>query len=245
LQGPAAGQRENQNPLFPREPVRKEKQNPAQAESQAPVPGGGDDPPFQVAVTQREAEKVFSTFQVAKICRVAPVTIIRWAESGKLASYKTPGGHRRIVERDLLAFLERHGLPHGSLDGTSSPRILIIDDEMLVRRQMQKALKASGLECACETSSDGIDALLRFGYFHPQLVVLDINIPWVDGLEICRRLRAFEPTRQVKVIVVTGYLSDSDREEIVAAGADEILFKPFEPEQFLAIITRALGLQPS
>jgi len=185
--------------------------------------------------------KVFSTFQAAKICRVAPVTIIRWIEAGKLTSYKTPGGHRRIREQDLLAFMENHGLPRYLAEEVSRPKILIIDDEMVVRKFIQKSLESSDLECECETSGDGIDALLKIGLFQPDVLILDINIPWVDGLEICRRIRNNEATQQIKVITITGFLSDEDKGEIINSGANYLLFKPFDVDQLLALTAKALG----
>lgn len=185
--------------------------------------------------------KVFSTFQAAKICHVAPVTIIRWIEAGRLESYKTPGGHRRIREKDLVKFIEDNGLPRYTAGGISTPRILVVDDEMVVRRFIQKSLEESVLECICEFSNDGIDALMKMGIFQPHVMVLDVNIPWVDGLEICRRIRANENTRQIKIIVITGFLNDDDRDEILAAGADHLLFKPFDEGQLLEMVSKALG----
>lgn len=185
--------------------------------------------------------KVFSTFQAAKICHVAPVTIIRWIEAGRLDSYKTPGGHRRIREADLVKFIEENGLPRYTAGGISTPRVLVVDDEMVVRRFIQKTLEESVLECVCEFSNDGIDALLKLGIFQPHVMVLDVNIPWVDGLEICRRVRGNENTRQVKIIVITGFLNDNDREEIVNAGADHLLFKPFDEGQLLDLVSRSAG----
>jgi excisionase family DNA binding protein len=185
--------------------------------------------------------KVFSTFQAAKICHVAPVTIIRWIEAGRLESYKTPGGHRRIREKDLVKFIEENGLPRYTAGGISTPRVLVVDDEMVVRRFIQKSLEESVLECICEFSNDGIDALMKLGIFQPHVMVLDVNIPWVDGLEICRRIRANENTRQMKIIVITGFLNDDDRDEILAAGADHLLFKPFDENQMLDMVSKALG----
>ena len=185
--------------------------------------------------------KVFSTFQAAKICHVAPVTIIRWIEAGRLESYKTPGGHRRIREQDLVKFIEENGLPRYSAGGISTPRVLVVDDEMVVRRFIQKSLEESVLESICEFSNDGIDALMKLGIFQPHVMVLDVNIPWVDGLEICRRIRSNENTRQIKIIVITGFLNDDDREEILAAGADHLLFKPFDEGQLLDMVSQALG----
>ena len=185
--------------------------------------------------------KVFSTFQAAKICHVAPVTIIRWIEAGRLVSYKTPGGHRRIRESDLVKFIEDNGLPRYTASGISTPRVLVVDDEMVVRRFIQKTLEESVLECICEFSNDGIDALMKLGIFQPHVLVLDVNIPWVDGLEICRRIRGSENTRQVKIIVITGFLNDNDRDEIIEAGADNLLFKPFDESQLLDAVTKAVG----
>jgi excisionase family DNA binding protein len=185
--------------------------------------------------------KVFSTFQAAKICHVAPVTIIRWIEAGRVVSYKTPGGHRRIREPDLVKFIEDNGLPRYSAGGISTPRVLVVDDEMVVRRFIQKSLEESTLDCICEFSNDGIDALMKLGIFEPHLMVLDVHIPWVDGLEICRRVRANENTRQMKIVVITGFLNDNDREEIVKAGADHLLFKPFDEAQLLDTVSKVLG----
>ena len=115
------------------------------------------------------------------------------------------------------------------------PRVLVVDDEDAVRRALGRALELEGY--VVEQASDGQEALERIGRSVPDVVVLDVLMPNIDGLETCRRLRSLELS--VPVLMLTARDAVSDRVEGLDAGADDYLVKPFALAELLARV-RAL-----
>ncbi|MEU0845545.1 response regulator transcription factor [Streptomyces sp. NPDC005962] len=119
--------------------------------------------------------------------------------------------------------------------GDQPARILIVDDEPAVREALQRSLAFEGY--ATETAVDGVDALEKAGTYDPELIVLDVLMPRMDGLTAARRLRATGVT--VPVLMLTARDTVGDRVTGLDAGADDYLVKPFELDELLARI-RAL-----
>ncbi len=109
-------------------------------------------------------------------------------------------------------------------------QVLLVDDDAGVLRAIERALVLHGFEV--QTSSDGSDALRLLAARAPDVVVLDVSMPHVDGLEVCRRLRAAgDPT---PVLMLTARVAVGDRVAGLDAGADDYLVKPFALEELLA-----------
>ncbi|MGW3568841.1 response regulator transcription factor [Streptomyces sp. NPDC000941] len=119
--------------------------------------------------------------------------------------------------------------------GDQPARILIVDDEPAVREALQRSLAFEGY--LTETALDGLDALEKVGAYDPELIVLDVLMPRMDGLTAARRLRATGVT--VPVLMLTARDTVGDRVTGLDAGADDYLVKPFELDELLARI-RAL-----
>ncbi|MGR3935375.1 response regulator transcription factor [Streptomyces sp. BRA346] len=119
--------------------------------------------------------------------------------------------------------------------GDQPARILIVDDEPAVLEALQRSLAFEGY--ATETAVDGLDALEKVGTYDPELIVLDVLMPRMDGLTAARRLRATGVT--VPVLMLTARDTVGDRVTGLDAGADDYLVKPFELDELLARI-RAL-----
>jgi two-component system KDP operon response regulator KdpE len=113
-------------------------------------------------------------------------------------------------------------------------RILVVDDEEQIRRALQRALAARGYQA--EVAVDGEDALSTFGAFAPDVVVLDLNLPGIDGLEVTRRLRSWS---QVPILVLSVREDEADKVAALDLGADDYLTKPFGVPELLARV-RAL-----
>ncbi|MFC9223307.1 response regulator transcription factor [Streptomyces hygroscopicus] len=114
-------------------------------------------------------------------------------------------------------------------------RILIVDDEPAVREALRRSLVFEGY--ATETAVDGLDALDKVGSYDPELIVLDVLMPRMDGLTAARRLRATGAT--LPILMLTARDTVGDRVTGLDAGADDYLVKPFELDELLARI-RAL-----
>ena len=110
--------------------------------------------------------------------------------------------------------------------------VLIADDSMLIRRLIEAAVTDRGHETI--SVEDGAAAWTAFEREHPSLVILDWQMPELDGLEVCRRIRTSPWTRDTFVLVVTGRIEGDDVVHALDAGADDYLFKPFTPPSITA-----------
>ena len=111
-------------------------------------------------------------------------------------------------------------------------RILVADDTESVRSLFQKLLLADGHDVV--SAADGAASLEAVQHHHPDVILLDVTMPRVDGLEVCRRLKADPATRLTPVVLVTGQTDLSDRIRGIEAGADEFLSKPVHPHELRA-----------
>jgi two-component system KDP operon response regulator KdpE len=113
-------------------------------------------------------------------------------------------------------------------------RVLVVDDEAGIRRALQRALSARDYEV--QTASDGSEAIAAAEVFAPDLIVLDLNLPELDGMEVCRRVREWS---SVPILVLSVREDESDKVEALDLGADDYLTKPFGIDELLARV-RAL-----
>jgi excisionase family DNA binding protein len=175
-------------------------------------------------VAQAKTKTIFTTHEVSRLLQVNPRSVINWIEQSLLPSYRTPGGHRRIRRDDLLAFLRKHQIPTPAslVDGTFN--ILIVDDEEDIAGMLKTYFqRQGGYEVAC--ASDGISALIEVGRIRPDLLILDIMIPGVDGVEVCRRIKA-NSDNKTAIIAISGV--DTNQKDILQAGADAFMLKPVD-----------------
>jgi len=115
---------------------------------------------------------------------------------------------------------------------TAPPRVLVADDDPIVRLLVVAVLAELGLET--EVASNGADAWRLFEEWQPELVVLDVDMPIVDGLEVCRRIRELDVDREVFVLFLAGRDRPEELEALLDAGADEFIAKPMSPEDLRA-----------
>ena len=118
---------------------------------------------------------------------------------------------------------------------TRAARILLVDDELPIQRALAPLLRSRGYEV--DVASSGSDALNAIAARSPDLVVLDLGLPDLEGTEVCRRVRT---TSKMPIIVLTARGSDTDKVEALDLGADDYVTKPFSPEELLARIRVAL-----
>ncbi len=118
------------------------------------------------------------------------------------------------------------------------PRVLIVEDEPEANRLLCMLLELKG--CLTESAHDGAEALASVERDPPDLIFLDLMLPDVDGLELCRQLKSLGPTAKTPVVVVTARLSDENRAQSFAAGADHFISKPYLPDQIFHALETAL-----
>jgi DNA-binding response OmpR family regulator len=128
---------------------------------------------------------------------------------------------------------------HSSELDIAEGRVLLVEDDTEIADVLRRSLRNEGYEV--RTSADGIEALDVAAGFFPDLVVLDLGLPRLDGVEVCRRLRA---DSDVPILMLTARSETEDRVEGLDSGADDYLAKPFERRELLARIRALLRRRP-
>jgi excisionase family DNA binding protein len=187
-------------------------------------------------------EQLLTSSEVGELLQVNPSSVKKWVDDGLLAAFRTPGGHRRIRVADLVDFLGAHKMPiPRDLLASARRRVLVVDDDLVVLKAIARGLKRFSDRIDVATSANGIDALVLVGSFQPHVVLLDIFMPGIDGLEVCRRLKKNPETRGVGVIVVSNHLTSALRKKALEAGALQCLEKPVDVERLASTILQSEG----
>ena len=176
----------------------------------------------------------FTTFEISEICEVNPTTVQNWVKEGKLKAYATPGGHRRIRRQDLIRFMKAFGMPiPAELNGPAS-YIIIVDDEKEMVDLLTEVMLSGAEEIEVSGAQNGVDALLMIGERNPDLLILDIMMPGMNGIEVCQKLKSGGSTRNLKIVAITGDHDPTTRDRVLTAGADLFFAKPFDMVRFRA-----------
>jgi excisionase family DNA binding protein len=188
-------------------------------------------------VKPRKPRQTITTGQAARHLEVSVPTIRRWIRAGRLSGFTTAGHHARIGVAVFEDFLARHGMPPYR-PSRAEVRILVVDDEPDVLDTVVELLAADPRGFKLETAVDGYEALIKVGIFKPTLLVLDAFMPQLDGVRVCRRIKAEPETRPVKILGITGYLDAIP--SLIEAGADACLAKPLDVRQLRQQLDRLL-----
>lgn len=172
--------------------------------------------------------KKLTTWQISRMLGVSDQSVSNWVDSGQLPAGKTPGGHRRVESDDLIDFLKRQNLRIPPELLPAIPTILIVDDEPEVTRWMSMILVAKHPQCRILIAHDGFAAGEMVMAEHPQLVILDLYMPGIDGFEVCRRIKSDERTRGISVLAITAHPSEEAQRAILDAGAQALMAKPID-----------------
>jgi len=189
-----------------------------------------------------EEKDYYTIPEAAKFCAVGRTTMWRWVKSGYLKASMTLGGQHRILKSELESVLAERGAysipasekaPEPEFLGRrlSPGKILIVDDDPNIRKILARFLSGGNYEV--EVASDGFGAGARAMDFKPDLLVLDLVMPGMDGFEVCRRIKKNPRTSHIKVLAITGYDDGENRARIMKAGADGYMAKPIEMESLL------------
>ena len=120
----------------------------------------------------------------------------------------------------------------------SAPRVLIVDDNAMNVTVAQVVLSADGFDI--ESAADADEAVHKIDLFRPDLILMDIQLPGVDGLELTRRLKAEPSTRQIVIVAFTAFAMQGDEEKIRAAGCNGYISKPIDVNSFAAQVRSLL-----
>jgi len=175
---------------------------------------------------------VFTTGEAAKICKVSQQTIIRCFDNGSLKGFRVPGSRfRRIPRHELFSFMRDNGIPTDALE-SGKRKALIVDDDQDLVELLADAFSRDG-RFDVKTANNGFDAGMLVKEFRPDVVVLDIMLPDINGKEVCQRVRGDKTLEQVKIICISGMVEQDKVADLRAAGADDFMQKPFQVDKLL------------
>lgn len=184
-------------------------------------------------------KEYYTTIQTSKLLGVSVRTVQLWVENGTLEAWKTAGGHRRIVAKSVDDYILKQTAGNSN---TSSKRILIVEDNPTVCKFYEAAIKSWNLPIEIVIKQDGFDGLVEIGRQTPDLLIADIYMPGMDGLQMIRSLYKSEQMASDRIIVISGLTS----EEITERGgvpADVTFFhKPVNVEALKSSILSKLSL---
>ena len=188
--------------------------------------------------------EILTVSQAGKYCRVSPKTIINWIDAGHLKAYKTVGGHRRIKKEDLDQFLKEKGMPLPEEAKVEERRkILVVDDDKIIVETIVQALEEDEYGYEMISASDGFEAGLQVSHFKPDLLILDIMMPDINGYEVCQKVKSSPETKDTKIIVLSAYLDDEAFRQMKEYGADACFSKPLPLEQLKFEVAKLFGLK--
>jgi excisionase family DNA binding protein len=189
---------------------------------------------------------VFTTFETAKLCHVSPLSIINWVNAGRLPAFRTPGGHRRIRREDLVTFMRDSGIPLPSdlQEGSGKHKVLIIDGESGIREVLGEHLSTRSTSYEVLTAADGFEAGRMVATAKPEVVLLDLKMPGLDGFQTCRTIKADPETSSTIVIAMTGYYTPETEARILECGAIRCFAKPVELSTLSSFIDSVFNQPP-
>lgn len=186
--------------------------------------------------SKRPLKRYLTTGKVGEMLEVSPAAIKKWIQQGKLAAFRTPGGHFRILADEFERFQKTHGFGTGAGEPL---RVLVVDDQADVE-VLVASLRASHPRAQLETAANGFEGLLKVGTFRPDVLLLDLGLPGMDGFEVCRQIKRDPVIRDTKVVVMAARLLDAEP-RAMDAGADGFLSKPFEAATVDGLLRRLLA----
>jgi excisionase family DNA binding protein len=185
---------------------------------------------------------VFTTGEAAKICKVSQQTIIRCFDSGQLKGFRVPGSRFRRIPRDqLFAFMKENGIPTDALE-SGKRKVLIVDDDESLVELIHGVFEKDG-RFDIKITNNGFDAGMLVKDFRPDIVILDVMLPDINGKEVCQRVRSDPNLDSVKIICISGMVEQDKVADLKAAGADDFMQKPFSVEKLLDRACQLLELE--
>ncbi|GHT21730.1 hypothetical protein FACS189419_03070 [Planctomycetales bacterium] len=185
---------------------------------------------------------VFTTGEAAKICKVSQQTIIRCFDSGQLKGFRVPGSKfRRIPREQLFNFMRDNGIPTDSLE-SGKRKVLVVDDDADLVELLVSVLDDDG-RFETRVANNGFDAGMMVKEYRPDLIVLDIMLPDINGKEVCVRVRSDNSLESVKIICISGMVERDKVHELKAAGANDFLQKPFDTDTLISRMCNLLEIE--
>jgi two-component system response regulator RpaA len=194
--------------------------------------------------TYTTMKTVFTTGEAAKVCKVSQQTIIRCFDSGQLKGFRVPGSRFRRIPRDsLFRFMKENGIPTDALE-SGRRRVLIVDDDQAVVDLIAEVF-AGDSRFETKVADNGFGAGVLAKEYHPDLIILDVMLPDINGQAVCEAIRRDPTMADIKIICISGMIEEDKIRELTESGADDFLHKPLDIDELLRRVCRHLDMEAS
>lgn len=187
------------------------------------------------------AKRNLSTFDVAEMLEVDPGSVANWIDGGKLKAHRTPGGHRRVAVEDLIEFLQAHKMPIPEQLRQDPVCVVVVDAEPDMAKMIGGAIRSDFPAFEVIEAQDGFRAGSIIATMRPEVVVLDLRMPGLDGFDVCKLIKSEEATKHAVVIAMTGFPSADSEQRIKACGAKVCMEKPLDLPLLMTHIRASMG----
>lgn len=165
--------------------------------------------------------------EVADMLMLSVAAVRQWAQKGELKALTTPGGHRRFLHQDVAEFAQKRNIQLASRH-RKQLKVLVVDDDQTLSKYLVALLSGQPDNFITEQAFDGFDAGQKIQLFQPDVVLLDLMMPGMSGIQVCKNLKSNSATAHIRVIAMTGFSTPENMNEIVEAGAEICLAKPID-----------------
>src|SRR6202051_4052892 len=186
----------------------------------------------------------FTTGEAAKICKVSQQTIIRCFDNGQLKGFRVPGSRfRRIPREALYRFMKDNGIPTDALE-SGKRKLLLVDDDVDLVELLNKFFLEDG-RFEVRIATNGFDAGMMVKEYRPDVILLDVMLPDINGKEVCHRVRGDPSLEDVRILCISGMVEEDKVQELKLSGADDFLHKPFDIEELIDRMCTLLEIEPA
>lgn len=189
-------------------------------------------------------DPLYTTHDISRLLQVDPSTVSKWIDRGILIAFRTPGRHRRVRASDLRTFLIAHQMPVPDELGSSLVKLVVVDDEKPVLDAIKRAFKPFANQVEVVVTTSGVEAILLVSEGRPHGLLIDLNMPEIDGLEVVRRVRSRKQLEGVRLITMTARHTPDLVEQSLKAGAIACLPKPIDVQEVLELFKVPLSMGP-
>ena len=184
-------------------------------------------------MTKPVQKAVYTPNEVAELLMVSPVTIRQWAQKGMIEAMTTAGGHRRFSLEAVRQFARERDIDLSLTLGDDASSLLIVDDDEQLNRFLVALFNSRVSSLTVHSAADGFQAGRLMQAHVPDVVLLDVMMPGIDGVAVCKSIKGDAKTAHARVIGMTGFYSDELAARMRAAGAETLLRKPFDNEEVI------------
>lgn len=187
---------------------------------------------------------VYSALEVANLCSVVNQTAINWIKNGFLKAFKTPGGQFRVYPKDLLDFMKHRNMiiPQKVINDCSEihnhkkQKLLIVDDDESFNNVMKKFLESKNSNLEIFQAFDGFEAGSIMAQKKPKFLVLDLDLPGINGIKLCHKIKESEILGSPEIFIVTALQDEKIEKECFALGIKKYFKKPLSLQRLLEAI---------